>query len=132
MIATDLTKDVKTSLKTIIGQLNYVLGEVDNEQQAENLLLQLNAAQSTLKKTLFILLNDTYRKVLAQKISSAHQHCPGNCGQEENIEKLRQLFPELKLEEIPEKLAEAGAMEKKILNFLSEKNLDTPPPSHDL
>lgn len=132
MIAPDLTKDVKTSLKTIIGQLNYVLKQVDNEQQAENLLLQLNAAQSTLKKAMYILLNDTYRKVLAQKISSAHQHCPGNCGQEENIEKLRQLFPELKLEEITEKLAEAGVLEKKMLNFLSEKNLDTPPPESDL
>lgn len=132
MIAADLTKDVKTSLKTIIGQLNYVLEQVDDEQQAENLLLQLNAVQSTLKKTLYILLNDTYRKALAQKISSAHRNCPGNCGEEESIERLRKLFPDLKLEEIPDKLKEAELLEKKILKFLSEKSWNTPSPDPDI
>lgn len=81
-----------------------------------------------LTKTTLELLDDTYRKALAEKISSAYQSCPGNCGNEETIEKLRILFPELKLEEVPEKLREARIVEEELKKFLCDKRLDTPSP----
>lgn len=126
MISSDLTKNVKIAIKTSIGQLNYVLGKLDDEQQTENVLLQLKAIKATLNKTTFELLDDTYRKALAEKISSAHQNCPGNCGNEKSIERLRKLFPEFILDEIPEKLKEAQEVELKIKKYLAN-NLDTPP-----
>lgn len=128
MISSDLTRNVKVSLKTAIGQLNYVLKKVDDEQQTENVLLQLKAVQATLSKTSFELLDDTYRKALAEKISSAYQNCPGNCGNEEIIERLRKLFPDFALEEVPEKLKEAQEIEKRLGEFLTKNNLDTPHP----
>lgn len=127
MIPHDLTQSIKVSLKTAKGQLGYILGKIDDENQVENILLQLKAVQSMLTKTTFELLDDTYRKALAEKISSAYQSCPGNCGNEETIEKLRTLFPELKLEEVPEKLREARIVEEELKKFLSEQ-LDTPSP----
>lgn len=127
MISSDLTKNVKIAIKTSIGQLNYVLDKLDDEQQTENILLQLKAVKATLNKTTFELLDDTYRKALAEKISSAYQNCPGNCGNEKSIERLRKLFPEFLLDEIPEKLKEAQEVEQNIKKYLAN-NLDTPPP----
>ncbi|AGA79430.1 MULTISPECIES: metal-sensitive transcriptional regulator [Echinicola] len=127
MIPSDLTQSIKVSLKTATGQLGYILSKIDDEDQVENILLQLKAVQSTLTKTTYELLDDTYRKALAERISSAYQNCPGNCGNEETIEKLRTLFPELKLEEVPEKLREARTVEEELKKFLSER-LDTPSP----
>ena len=119
MIPSDLTKNIKTSLSTAIGQLNYVLKKVDDEQQAENVLLQLKAVQATLSKTTFELLDETYRKALAEKISSAHQNCPGNCGNEEIIERLRKLFPDFALEDVISKLKEAQEVENQLNKYLT-------------
>jgi len=127
MISSDLTRNIKVSIKTAIGQLNYILKKVDDEQQTENVLLQLKAVQATLSKTTFELLDDTYRKALAEKISSAYQNCPGNCGNEEIIERLRKLFPDFALEEVPEKLKDAQEVEERLKKYL-QKNLDTPHP----
>lgn len=127
MISSDLTRNIKVSVKTAVGQLNYILKQVDNEQQAVNVLLQLKAVQAILSKTTYELLDDTYRKALAEKISSAYQNCPGNCGNEEIIERLRKLFPDFALEDVPEKLKEAQQVETSLQKYLSN-NLDTPHP----
>lgn len=127
MIPNDLTQSIKVSLKTAAGHLGYIISKIDDEDQVENILLQLKAVQSTLTKTTYELLDDTYRKALAEKISSAYKSCPGNCGNEETIEKLRILFPELTLEEVPDKLREARMVEEELTKFLSER-LDTPSP----
>lgn len=127
MIPHDLTQSIKVSLKTATGQLGYILSKIDDVDQVENILLQLKAVQSMLTKTTYELLDDTYRKALAERISSAYQSCPGDCGNEETIEKLRTLFPELKLEEVPEKLREARMVEEELKKFLSER-LDTSSP----
>jgi DNA-binding FrmR family transcriptional regulator len=128
MMMTDLTRNIKVSLKTAIGQLNYILKKVDDEQQAENILLQLKAVQAMLNKTSYELLDDTYRKALAEKISYSFQQCPGNCGNEEVIERLRTLFPDISPEEVPNKLKEVQQMEKQLMEFLTKNNLETPPP----
>lgn len=130
MIEQDQIRGIKTSLKTLMGQLNYVLKNLSDEQQCENNLLQLKAAQSTLNKIIFELLDDAYRKAMAEKLSAAHQLCPGNCGNELEIERLLRLFPHISLEEIPEKLKEAYHIEEELMKFLLEKNL-TPPPLED-
>lgn len=129
MISSDLTRDIKISIKTAIGQLNYILKQIDNEQEAENILLQFKAVQAILNKSTFELLDETYRKAMAEKISSAHQNCPGNCGNEQNIEQLRKLFPDLSMEDIPQKLKEAQKLENELKKHLSKNNLDTPLPN---
>lgn len=127
MISSDLTKDIKNYVKTAAGQLNYILKQVDNEQEATNILLQFKAIQALLTKAIFELLDETYRKAMAEKISSAYQNCPGNCGNEETIERLRKLFPNLVLEEVPDKLKEAHEVEVQLKKYLAN-NLDTPHP----
>jgi len=126
MIPSDLTREIKISLKTAMGQLGYVLGQVDDEKQAENILLQLKAVRAILDKTTLELLDGTYRKTMAEKIASAHWSCPGNCGYESAIERLRQIFPEIALEDVPDKLKEAEKLNNRLKKYLSQKNLDTP------
>lgn len=128
MISKDLTRDIKISLKTAIGQLHYILKQIDHEEEAENILHQFKAIQAILHKSNLELLDETYRKAMAEKISSAHQNCPGNCGNEDSIEKLRRLFPDVRLEEIPQKLQEARKLEEDLKKYLQQNNLHTPPP----
>ena len=91
-------------------------------------LLQLKAVKALLDKTTLELLDGTYRKAMAEKIALAHQNCPGDCGNEAAIEWLRRLFPDIPLEEVPERLNEAEALDERLKKYLSKKNLDTPLP----
>ena len=128
MIAADLIKGIKHSLRTAQGQLGYIHDKIAEEDQAENILLQLKAVQSMLSKTTYELLDDSYRKALAEKISSTASSCPGNCGQENTIESLRLLFPDIAAEDVPAKLREAKLIEQQLKEYLSQKKLDTPSP----
>lgn len=126
MISPDLTHSVKVSLKTMMGQLGYVAEKLDQEHDPTNLLLQLKAVQATLSKVIVELLDETYRKALAEKISFSWQHCTGTCGYETVIERLRRLFPDIPPEKVPEELKKAITIEQHLRKILAEKNLDTP------
>ncbi len=128
MISTDLLEDFKPTLATTIGQLQAVLRSVKESSDPEKELLQLKAAQALLSKSVLLLLDDVYRKAMAEKIAFAHHHCPGDCGQEVLIERLRGMFPDIPLEEVPQRLKEAEAVEQYMRKLLSEKSLETPLP----
>ena len=131
-ISGDLIADFKTTIKTVIGQLEYVSKSIGNINNPEEVLLQLKAASALLSRSTLILLDDVYRKALAEKISFAHQNCPGNCGNEDQIERLMQMFPHIPLEQLPEKLIEADELMKKISKIISENTWSTPPPIPDI
>jgi len=73
------------------------------------------------------MLDDVYRKAMAEKISFAFQNCTGSCGQEELIERLRSMFPDIPLDEVPQRLKEAEAVEQHLKKLLLEKQLEPPP-----
>ncbi len=132
MISGDLIKDFKTTIKVVIGQLEHVSTSLGNTNNPEEVLLQLKAADALLTKATLMLLDDVYRKALAEKISFAHQNCPGNCGNEDQIERLRQMFPHIPLDQLPEKLIESDELMKKIRKIISEKAWSTPLPLPDI
>ncbi len=131
MIPSDLISDFKTTVKTAIGQLAHV-NESIGGPNPEEVLMQLKAADALVSKATLLLLDEVYRKALAEKISFAHQNCPGNCGNEEKIERLRQLFPKIPLDQLSEKLIEADQLMKKIKKIISKKAWTTPPPLPDI
>ena len=110
MISKDLTKEFRDSIRGLSGHLLAVEKMVDNEYPDQT-LLQLKAVQAGLQRATLVLLDEVYRKALAEKISFSWQNCPGNCGYEHNIEMLRNIFPEIELEKVPEKLREATKIE---------------------
>ncbi len=132
MISTDLIPDFTTTVKTAIGQLEHVSKSIGNSPNPEEVLMQLKAADALVSKATIMLLDDVYRKSLAEKISYAHQNCPGNCGNEFQIERLRQMFPNIPLEQLPQKLIEADELMKKVRKLISEKNWNTPHPLPDI
>ena len=119
MISTDLLNEFKPALATAIGQLQSVLRSAKESSDPEAELIQLKAAQALLSKSVLLLLDDVYRKAMAEKISFAYQNCTGSCGQEELIERLRSMFPDIPLEEVPQRLKEAEAVEQHLRKILS-------------
>ena len=128
MISTDLLNEFKPALATVIGQLQAVLRTARESSDPERELFQLKAAQALLSKSVLLLLDDVYRKAMAEKISFAYQNCTGSCGQEELIERLRSMFPDIPLDEVPQRLKEAEAVEQHLKKILLEKSLETPLP----
>jgi len=127
MISTDLLQEFKFSLATTIGQLQALLTSVRESSDPEKQLVQLKAAQALVSKCTLMLLDDVYRKAMAEKISYAYQNCTGNCGQEDLIERLRAIFPDIPLEEVPEQLKQAQDVEQHLRKILSGKQLETSP-----
>jgi len=125
MISKDLTKEFKDSIRGLAGHLRAVEKMVDSEFPDQT-LLQLKAVQAGLHKATLMLLDEVYRKALAEKISFSWQNCPGNCGYEENIDLLRSFFPEIKLEDVPQKLKEAVKIEDHMRKIILQKDLETP------
>ena len=118
-----LTRDIKTRLRSIEGQVRGIINMLDDNKNPEQVLIQFKAVQKALDKTHYLLLDEAYRKALAIKIVETVDACPGNCGNEERIEYIRQQFPELELDDITQKMTEIISLKERIDNL---KNDDSP------
>jgi len=121
MLPKDLTKDIKNRLQSIKGQLDGLVKMLDDEQDPEKILLQFKAANKGLEKAHFLLLDETYRKTLAIKISETVEACPGNCGNEDQIEFLRRQFPEIALKSLTDKMKEISKLKNQLDQFNESK-----------
>jgi len=106
MLQKDLTRDVKARLNTIKGQVEGIVKMLDEDKDPEQILNQFKAVMGALETAQSILVDETFRKSLAAKISAALKACPGNCGQEFIIESLRAQFPNLSVDELTDKMKE--------------------------
>jgi DNA-binding FrmR family transcriptional regulator len=114
MIPRDLSKDIKTRLQSINGQIGGLIKMLDEEVDPDKILLQFKAAQKGLDKAHFLLLDETYRKALAIKISETLDACPGDCGNEDRIEFIRKRFPDLELNTLTSQMKEIDVLRKRI------------------
>jgi CsoR family transcriptional regulator, copper-sensing transcriptional repressor len=114
MIPKDLTADIKTRLQSIKGQVEGLVKMLDNGKDPEKILMQFKAVQAGLDKAHFLLLDESYRKALAIKISETVEACPGNCGNEDRIEFIRQQFPNLKLDHLTQMMREISDLKQRI------------------
>lgn len=87
---------------------------LDEDTDPEKILIQFKAAQKGLDKAHFLLLDETYRKALAIKISETVEACPGNCGNEDRIEFIRKQFPDLELDVLTSQMKEIDILRKRI------------------
>ncbi|WP_227009082.1 metal-sensitive transcriptional regulator [Christiangramia fulva] len=65
MIPRDLSKDIKTRLQSINGQISGLIKMLEKDTDPDKLLIQFKAAQKGLDKAHFLLLDETYRKTRA-------------------------------------------------------------------
>ncbi len=70
--------------------------------------------EGALQKAIYVVLDDTLRKDLAQKIVKVAVACPGNCGQEDKIEYIRTEFPRLELKNIAQVISQLQAIEENL------------------
>ena len=116
-IPKNLTRDIKTRLRSIEGQVRGIINMLDEDKNPEQVLIQFKAVQKALDKTHYLLLDEVYRKALAIKIVETVNACPGNCGNEERIEYIRRQFPELELDDITQKMTEIMSLKERIDNL---------------
>ncbi len=117
MLRDDLTKDIRDRLASIKGQVEGISKMLHDGKEPEQILVQFKAAQKGLDKAHYLLLDEVYRKTLALKIVESAEACPGNCGNEDKIEYLRKQFPNLKLEELTEKMSEIVKIKERLDEF---------------
>lgn len=114
MIPKDLSRDIKTRLQSINGQINGLIKMLNQNVDPDKVLIQFKAVQKGLQKAHFLLLDETYRKALAIKISETLDACPGNCGNEDRIEFIQKQFPDLELESLTSKMKEIDFLRSQI------------------
>ncbi len=85
MLPDDLTKDIRTRLASIKGQVEGISKMLHEGKDPEQILNQFKAAQKGLDKAHYLLLDEVYRKALAIKIVNSVEACPGDCGNEYKI-----------------------------------------------
>jgi len=111
MIPEDLTKDIKARLSTIKGQVEGIIKMIDQGKDPESVLIQFKSLDKGLQKARHLLLDEVFRKSLAIKIVETVDACPGDCGNEEKIERLLKEFPTLSLDDLTDKMKEVGDLE---------------------
>lgn len=117
MLPPDLTEEIVTRLKSIGGQVSGLARMLETEDDPDKILIQFKAAQTALDKAHYLLLDEVYRKALAIKIVEAVNACPGNCGNEDKIEFIRQQFPAFTLDELTKKIKEITELKKRLEQF---------------
>lgn len=65
----------------------------------------------------YLLPDEVYRKAPAIKIVETVNACPGNCGNEDKIEFIRQQFPAFSLDELTQKMKEISKLKEKVAQF---------------
>jgi len=112
-----LTREVRTRLKTIRGQVDGLIRLLEQDSDPEKVLQQFKAVQKGFDKSHHLLLDEALRKTLALKISETIRKCPGNCGQQDRIEFVRQQFPHLQPNELTVKLREMRQIEQRMAEW---------------
>ena len=124
MLPKDLTRDIKVRLKSISGQIDGIVKMLDEERSPKDILLQFRSVKSGVNKAEQLLLDEVFRKTLAIQIVKTLDACPGDCGNEERLETFRQQFPDLKLEELAEKMEEINSLHQWLQEYLKEQKKD--------
>ena len=121
MLPKDLTRDIKTRLKSISGQIEGITRMLDEERSPKDILLQFRSVKSGMHKAEQLLLDEVFRKTLAIQLVKTMDACPGDCGNEERIEVFRKEFPDLKLEELAGKMEEVNSLNQWLQEYLKKE-----------
>ncbi|MBC6609166.1 metal-sensing transcriptional repressor [Hymenobacter sp. BT188] len=107
MLPKDLTRDLKSRLNMLAGQLHGIVKMLDAEAtEPEQILVQFKAVTNGLGSAEHLLLDEVFRKSLALQLVDVVSACPGNCQDAGRIEELRQQFPNLTNAELTQKMQE--------------------------
>lgn len=121
MIPQNLSKDLRDRLATISGHLTGINNMLKDGNDPVKIFIQLKASENSLQKAIYLMLDEVFRKAMAEKIVISKEKCPGNCGYEGEIERFLTQFPNIKLEEVPLRLKEIEVIEDHLKKMLAEE-----------
>ena len=117
----DLVLDITTRLRTLSGQINGIVKMLDDGKDPEQINIQFKSIDKGDQKAHYLLLDEVYRKALAIGIVKALDSCPGNCGNEDKIDYLKNEFPNLELSDLTDKLKEIQTIENRLKEYIQKK-----------
>jgi len=120
-LPSDLVLDITTRLKTLSGQINGIVKMLDDGKDPEQINIQFKSVDKGVQKAHYLLLDEVYRKALAIGIVKALDSCPGNCGNEDKIDYLKNEFPNLELSDLTDKLKEIQTIENRLKDYIQKK-----------
>jgi CsoR family transcriptional regulator, copper-sensing transcriptional repressor len=120
-LPSDLVLDITTRLKTLSGQINGIVKMLDDGKDPEQINIQFKSVDKGIQKAHYLLLDEVYRKALAIGIVKALDSCPGNCGNEDKIDYLKNEFPNLELSDLTDKLKEIQTIENRLKDYIQKK-----------
>lgn len=107
MLPKDLTRDLKSRLNMLAGQLHGIVKMLDAKTtEPEQILVQFKAVTNGLSSAEHLLLDEVFRKSLALQLVDVVGACPGDCQDAGRIEELRRQFPNLTEAELTQKMQE--------------------------
>ena len=121
-LPSDLILDIKNRLKTLSGQIDGIVKMLDEGKDPEQINIQFKSIDKGIQKAHYILLDEVYRKALAIGIVKAVDSCPGNCGNEDKIEYLKNEFPRLELSDLTNRLKEIQTIETRLKDDHEKKD----------
>lgn len=122
MLPKELTSDIIKRLHYVKGQLDGIERMINEDKDADKIIIQFKAAEEGISKAHFLLLDEVFRKGLALKLVEVMNACPGNCQEADKIDFLRKKFPELGLDEITEKMKEVNQINERMQRGKVEGN----------
>ncbi len=120
MIPKNLTHDIIKRVNYIKGQLEGISKMLDEGKDPDQILNQFKSAQKGLDKAHYLLLDEVYRKSLAIKIVEVADTCPGDCGNEDRIQFIKEQFPNLELNDLTKKMKEINEIAKRLEEYQSQ------------
>lgn len=122
MLPKELTNDLRKRLSFIKGQIEGISKMLDDESDADQILVQFKAADQALQNAHFLLLDEVFRKSLALQLVEVLNACPGSCQDAEKIEYLQKQFPRLQADELTSKMKEINEISERLARYNDEKS----------
>ncbi len=114
MLPHELTGNLIKRLNSVKGQIEGIVKMLDDDREADQIIMQFKAADQALQKAHYMVLDEVFRKSLALKLVNVMNACPGNCQDADKIEFLKNQFPNLELDELSGKMKEINNITERL------------------
>ncbi len=105
MLTPQERRKIGAEINALKGQLDGLQKAYDDEQDLRMLLQQFKAVEGRVTRSVHVVLDELFRKSLAESLVRAQNECPGECDYCDRIEQLKGLFKDMNLHEVVEHLS---------------------------
>ena len=100
MLSTEEKKILKHQLTSMHGQIAAINKMIDEDRDAEEIYIQFKAVEGIVDKALYGILDDLFRKNLAEILVKGLEACPGDCEDCDRFEIIKNQFSKMDLNEV--------------------------------